>query len=77
MCQVFERAWLGTSGLSAVLLSAGLGTILGAATVSATHAMVRRAEWARALHADLRPVVRGAGPGTLAAAALASGQEKA
>jgi membrane protease YdiL (CAAX protease family) len=70
---VLERPWLGTSGVAAVLLSAGLGTILGAATVTATHAMVRRAAWARALHADLRPVVRGAGPAALAAVALASG----
>jgi hypothetical protein len=70
---VAPHAWLGTTGVSAALLSAGLGTILGALTVMATHEVVRRAAWARALHADLRPVVRDAGGATLALAALASG----
>jgi hypothetical protein len=65
--------WLGTTGVAAALLSAGLGTLVAATTVAATRAMLRRAEWARALHADLRPVVRDADGVTLAMLALASG----
>jgi membrane protease YdiL (CAAX protease family) len=65
--------WLGVSGAIGALLSAGLGTVIGAATVAATHVLARRAQWVRALHADLRPVVRGAEDTTLVAMAIASG----
>jgi CAAX protease family protein len=65
--------WLGTTGAAGALISAGLGTLVAAATVLATRTMVRRAEWARVLHADLRPVVRDADGATLALYALASG----
>jgi membrane protease YdiL (CAAX protease family) len=64
--------WLRMRGAAAALSSAGMGVCIGAATVAATRAMVRRAAWARALHAALRPAVHGAGDGTLLALALAS-----
>ena len=67
------RAWLGTTGLVAMILSAGLGVLVGATTVAATRVLVRRTRWVRALHDDLRPVVRGADDGTLLVLALASG----
>jgi hypothetical protein len=66
------EAWLGTRGMPAVLVSAGLGIVLGAVTVAASRLMVRRAAWARALHAALRPAVHRAGTGGLIAVAVAS-----
>jgi membrane protease YdiL (CAAX protease family) len=69
---VTRDAWLGTRGVAAVLLSVGLGVCLGATTVAASRIMVRRAAWARALHAALRPAVHGAGTGGLLALAVAS-----
>jgi len=65
--------WLHTPALVSVLLSLGAGVCLGAITIGATRALVRRARWARALHAALRPAVHGAGDGTLLALAIASG----
>jgi membrane protease YdiL (CAAX protease family) len=65
-------AWLGTSGSAAVLLSLGGGICIGAATVAATRVVVKRAAWARALHAALRPAVHGADDGWLLAIAVAS-----
>jgi membrane protease YdiL (CAAX protease family) len=64
--------WLGMRGAAAALSSLGLGVCIGSATVAATRAMVRRAAWARALHAALRPAVHGAGDATLVAIAIAS-----
>lgn len=64
--------WLGASGAAALLLSLGLGVCLGAVTVVATPAVVRRAEWARALHAALRPAVHGTSDWTLLGLAIAS-----
>jgi membrane protease YdiL (CAAX protease family) len=64
--------WLGVRGAPAVLLSLGLGVILGASTTFATRALVRRFRWARALHRGLRPAVQGAGDSTLATVAVAS-----
>ncbi len=66
------EGWLHTPALASVLLSLGLGVCLGAVTIGATRAIVRRAEWARALHAALRPAVHGAGDGMLLALAVAS-----
>lgn len=66
------NGWLGTRGPASLLLSLGLGVCLGAITIAATRAIVRRAEWARALHAALRPAVHGAGDGVLLALAVAS-----
>jgi membrane protease YdiL (CAAX protease family) len=65
--------WLGTRGAAALLLSLGLGVFVAAATIAATRVMVRRAAWARALHAALRPTVHGADGGMVLLVALASG----
>lgn len=67
------KSWLGTSGVAAAVLSAGLGTILGGATIAASRALVKRAAWVRALHSDLRPAVRNADDTTLLFMAMASG----
>jgi len=64
--------WLGMRGPAAVLSSLGSGVCIGALTIAATRAMVRRAQWARALHEALRPAVHGAGDGALVAVAVAS-----
>ena len=53
-------------------MSLGLGVLLGATTIAATPAMVRRWRWARALHLALRPAVHRAGDGALLSVALAS-----
>jgi uncharacterized protein len=66
------EAWLGMKGPPAVLVSLGLGVSLGAATIAASRIVVRRAAWARALHAALRPAVHRAGTGGLLAVAFAS-----
>ena len=66
------NGWLGARGAAALLLSPGAGVCLGAATIAATRAMVRRAGWARALHVALRPAVHGAGNGKLLALSIAS-----
>jgi membrane protease YdiL (CAAX protease family) len=70
---VEASAWVGIAGAPGVMVSAGLGVVVAAATIAATRVMVRRAAWARALHADLRPGVRAAPDATLLALALASG----
>jgi membrane protease YdiL (CAAX protease family) len=66
-------AWIGLTGASAALVSAGLGLLLAAATLAATRALLRRTAWARALHAALRPAVRHSGGAALLMLALASG----
>ncbi|MGH7297620.1 MAG: lysostaphin resistance A-like protein, partial [Polyangiaceae bacterium] len=66
------EAWLGTRGAAGALLSLGLGVCAGSITVAVSRVMVRRAGWARALHAALRPTVRDAGDAWLFAIALAS-----
>lgn len=70
--QVDRDGWLGIRGTASLVLSLGFGICLGAITIAATRAIVRRAEWARALHVALRPAVHGAGDGVLLALAAAS-----
>lgn len=72
-----QEGWRGIRGLASLLISLGLGLCLGAITIAATRAIVRRAEWARALHVALRPAVFGSGDGVLfaLAAASATGEE--
>ena len=65
-------AWLGVAGPAAWLISLGFGVVTGAATIAATHAMVRRWSWARELFLALRPSVHRSADGALAAVALAS-----
>ena len=48
------------------------GVGLAVATVLATRHFVRRWQWARALHTDLRPAIRGAGDGTTLILGIAS-----
>jgi membrane protease YdiL (CAAX protease family) len=66
-------AWIDADTAPRVLASAGLGALVGGLTIAATRFMMRRAAWARALHADLRPVVRRADDATLLTIAVASG----
>jgi hypothetical protein len=70
---VATEAWLGTTGAASVTMSLGLGAMLAAATLFATRIVVRRFSWGRALHAELRPVVRDADDRTIAMLAIASG----
>jgi membrane protease YdiL (CAAX protease family) len=65
--------WLDLDAASRAMLSAALGVVVGVVMIGATRAMMNRAAWARALHADLRPVVRDADDATLFAVAVASG----
>lgn len=67
------ESWLGLSGWTGLSLSVLGGGALAAATVRATRVLVKRAGWAKMLHADLRPAVRDAGDGTLVVLGLASG----
>lgn len=66
------EGWLGIRGAASWLVSLGLGVLVGATTIAATPAMVRRWRWARALHLALRPAVHQAGDGALLAVAVAS-----
>jgi membrane protease YdiL (CAAX protease family) len=66
------EGWLGIRGAASWLVSLGLGVLVGATTIAATPAMVRRWRWARALHLALRPAVHQAGDGALLAVAIAS-----
>jgi len=59
--------------VASAIMSVGFGAVVGAGTLAATRVLMRRAAWARALHADLRPVVQGADDATIAVIALASG----
>jgi membrane protease YdiL (CAAX protease family) len=52
-------SWLPLPAGTAELVSAALGVILALTTIRASRAFVRRWAWAKALHADLRPTVRG------------------
>ena len=64
--------WLGARGAASFLLSLGLGVPLGALTIFSTRIVVRRAPWAHALHAALRPAVHSADDVTVLAVAAAS-----
>ncbi|MBX3200107.1 MAG: CPBP family intramembrane metalloprotease [Labilithrix sp.] len=70
---VATEAWLELPDWSRHLLSVAGGAVLAAATVRATRSFVKRWGWARMLHADLRPAVRGAGDATLVVLGVASG----
>jgi hypothetical protein len=69
--------WLGARGVAGLLLSLGLGVLVGAMTLLSTRVLVRRFRWARALHHALRPAVHGAGDAGLwlVAVASATGEE--
>jgi uncharacterized protein len=59
-------------GLVGHVLSLVGGIALAIVTIKATRHFVRRWGWARALHSDLRPAVRGAGNGTILVLGIAS-----
>jgi uncharacterized protein len=65
-------SWLGMSGPASVLLSTGLGVLLGATTILSTRLLVRQFDWARMLHVALRPAVHGLDEAGLWTVALAS-----
>jgi membrane protease YdiL (CAAX protease family) len=69
--------WIQAGPAAGCVLSLGLGVLLATATIEATRTLVRRAQWARELHTELRPVVQGAsGPSLLAVAiSSAAGEE--
>jgi len=64
--------WLGARGAASWLMSLGLGLPVAGATIATTPALVRRAAWARELHAALRPVVAGASERAVLTVAVAS-----
>ena len=59
-------------GIASHALSAIGGIVLAVLTIRATRHFVRRFGWARALHSDLRPAIRGKGNGTLLILGIAS-----
>jgi uncharacterized protein len=65
-------AWLGITGPLAAVVSLALGGIVAVATIRTTR-VLERVGWARALHADLRPMTHGLGNGPILIMALASG----
>jgi membrane protease YdiL (CAAX protease family) len=65
-------SWLGLTSIASHGTSVAVGLLLFAVTAAATRAFVKRWAWARALHADLRPVVRNAGDSTLVVLAVTS-----
>jgi membrane protease YdiL (CAAX protease family) len=66
------EAWVAFPPGYGQLFSALLGATLALAAVAATRMLVARWEWARALHAELRPAVHGVDEATLGLLALAS-----
>ncbi len=67
-----RSGWIDASPAARCVLGLGLGVLLAVATVEATRVLVRRARWARVLHTELRPVVRGASDAALLAIAASS-----
>jgi membrane protease YdiL (CAAX protease family) len=65
-------AWIALPDVVGHVTSLVLGAALAAATIGATRQFVRRWDWARALHANLRPAVRGAGGGAILVLGVAS-----
>jgi membrane protease YdiL (CAAX protease family) len=70
------EAWLPlpafAGGLVGHVVSLAAGVALALVTLEATRQFVRRWGWARALHSDLRPAIRGAGDGTILILGIAS-----
>lgn len=70
------ETWLPLPDVLGGVLNHGLslagGVVLAIVTIKATRAFVARWGWARALHADLRPAIRGAGDGTIVIMGVAS-----
>ncbi|HEY1955479.1 MAG TPA: CPBP family intramembrane glutamic endopeptidase [Polyangiaceae bacterium] len=64
--------WLGESPVEGVVASLVLGVAGAALAIILTRLAMRRAAWARALHGELRPLVKGEGGGVIVLMALAS-----
>lgn len=60
-----EEAWLRLDGYAGAVTSLVGGVVLAFATIKATVYLVRHRRWARALHASLRPTIRGLSNPTL------------
>ena len=69
---VTRTPWIAESPLEGVVASLVLGVAGACLTILITRLLVRRAAWARALHGELRPLVKGEGSGVIALMALAS-----
>jgi len=69
---VTRAPWFPESRLEGLVASLVLGVAGAALAIIVTHALFRRARWARALHGELRPIVSGAGGGVIVLMALAS-----
>ncbi len=67
------RSALGLAGPFALATSLVMGALFAGATIATTRVMLLTQPWARALHADLRPVVRHASGRGIVAMALSSG----
>jgi membrane protease YdiL (CAAX protease family) len=65
------ESWLALPPLAGHALSLAFGAAIAVATIGATRQFVRRWDWARTLHADLRPTVRDAGSGALVVLGIA------
>ncbi|WP_394837796.1 CPBP family intramembrane metalloprotease [Pendulispora rubella] len=65
--------WLPIGPETGIWASLAMGACLAGATIVATRFVVSRFTWARALHVELRPVVRRLRGSSIAAMALASG----
>lgn len=70
---VFDDPWLQAPGWARLLVSLGLGWALAFIVVGATPWLVRRAEWARALHAELKQIIEPLSGAEITALAVASG----
>ena len=69
----FTRApWLGESPLEGVVASLVLGVAGASLAIILTRVAMQRAAWARALHGELRPLVKDEGGGVILLMALAS-----
>ena len=66
------EAWLPLPPLAGHATSLVLGVALAVATIGATRQFVRRWEWARSLHANLRPAIRDARGGAIVLLGVAS-----
>jgi membrane protease YdiL (CAAX protease family) len=69
---IAAEPWLPLPPVLGHLVSVASGGALAAVTIGATRQFVRRWDWARALHAHLRPAVKHAGEGTLLLLGIAS-----
>jgi membrane protease YdiL (CAAX protease family) len=68
-----REPWLDTGGIEAVFVSLLLGGCIAGITILSSRFVVRRFQWARALHGALRPAFADQRDGALVLMAVASG----